>query len=70
MKKDKKTLQVGKVVWVKNCASCHGDMSKGDGSKSKDLDSDPGGFGKKALQRDHLERRQQCRRHGRRCLGV
>lgn len=50
VKPDKKSLMLGKVVWDKNCASCHGDKGKGDGSKSKDLDSDPGDFSTAAFQ--------------------
>jgi len=32
----------GKVVWAKECASCHGDKGKGDGTAVKDLEKKPG----------------------------
>lgn len=32
----------GKVVWSKECASCHGDKGKGDGPAVKDLEKKPG----------------------------
>lgn len=31
----------GKVVWTKECASCHGDKGKGDGPAVKDLEKKP-----------------------------
>lgn len=36
------SLTKGKAVWAKECASCHGDKGKGDGSAVKDLEKKPG----------------------------
>lgn len=36
------SLVKGKAVWAKECASCHGDKGKGDGSAVKDLEKKPG----------------------------
>lgn len=36
------SLAQGKVVYVKECASCHGDKGKGDGPAVKDLEKKPG----------------------------
>jgi mono/diheme cytochrome c family protein len=35
------SLAKGKVVWAKECASCHGDKGKGDGPAVKDLEKKP-----------------------------
>ena len=35
------SLAKGKPVWVKECASCHGDKGKGDGPAVKDLEKKP-----------------------------
>lgn len=35
------SLEKGKAVYVKECASCHGDTGKGDGSAVKDLEKKP-----------------------------
>ena len=35
------SLARGKTVWVKECASCHGDKGKGDGPAVKDLEKKP-----------------------------
>ena len=35
------SLAKGKTVWVKECASCHGDKGKGDGPAVKDLEKKP-----------------------------
>lgn len=35
------SLAKGKGVWVKECASCHGDKGKGDGPAVKDLEKKP-----------------------------
>jgi len=35
------SLAKGKAVWVKECASCHGDKGKGDGPAVKDLEKKP-----------------------------
>ena len=36
------SLGKGKAVYVKECASCHGDKGKGDGPAAKDLEKKPG----------------------------
>jgi mono/diheme cytochrome c family protein len=36
------SLTKGKAVYVKECASCHGDKGKGDGPAVKDLERKPG----------------------------
>lgn len=36
------SIAQGKVVYVKECASCHGDKGKGDGPAVKDLEKKPG----------------------------
>ena len=36
------SLAKGKSVYVKECASCHGDKGKGDGPAVKDLEKKPG----------------------------
>jgi len=38
---DAASLEKGKAVYVKECASCHGDTGKGDGSAVKDLEKKP-----------------------------
>jgi mono/diheme cytochrome c family protein len=35
------SLEKGKTVYMKECASCHGDAGKGDGSAVKDLEKKP-----------------------------
>jgi len=35
------SLEKGKVVYAKECVSCHGDTGKGDGSAVKDLEKKP-----------------------------
>lgn len=35
------SIEKGKAVYVKECASCHGDSGKGDGSAVKDLEKKP-----------------------------
>ncbi len=36
------SLERGKALYVKECASCHGDKGKGDGPAAKDLEKHPG----------------------------
>lgn len=38
---DALSLEKGKAVYVKECASCHGGTGKGDGSAVKDLEKKP-----------------------------
>lgn len=39
---DAASIAAGKKVWMKECASCHGNTGKGDGEKSKELAKNPG----------------------------
>lgn len=39
---DDLSLARGKALYVKECASCHGDKGKGDGPGAKDLEKKPG----------------------------
>lgn len=41
---DEVSLKDGKTLYTKHCESCHGKKGKGDGSKSAQLDTDPGNF--------------------------
>jgi mono/diheme cytochrome c family protein len=43
------SLAAGKVLYVKNCLSCHGDTGKGNGPAAKDLDKSPGDLSKPVL---------------------
>ena len=47
---DATTIAAGKVVYVKECQSCHGKKGKGDGPSAKDLDIPAGDFTKAAMQ--------------------
>jgi mono/diheme cytochrome c family protein len=38
------SLKIGKRLWKKHCASCHGNEGLGDGSKAKQLDTPAGDF--------------------------
>ena len=38
------SIKVGRMVYNKNCASCHGRTGLGDGSKARGLDTHPGDF--------------------------
>lgn len=35
------SLARGREIWIKECASCHGDQGRGDGSAVKDLEVKP-----------------------------
>lgn len=39
-------MTVGKMLYNKNCKSCHGNKGLGDGPKAKNLDTFPGDFSK------------------------
>ena len=38
------SVKVGRMVYNKNCASCHGKTGLGDGTKARGLDTFPGDF--------------------------
>ncbi|PIZ05910.1 MAG: cytochrome C [Flavobacteriales bacterium CG_4_10_14_0_8_um_filter_32_5] len=41
---DKENLAIGKTLYAKHCASCHGKKGLGDGSKAPELKGDLGDF--------------------------
>ena len=47
---DAKSLDAGKLLYIKNCNDCHGKKGKGDGPKSGDLDKSPKDFTKEQFQ--------------------
>lgn len=50
VKSDATSLAKGKELYTKFCKSCHGVAGKGDGPKSKELDTPSGDFTEKAFQ--------------------
>jgi mono/diheme cytochrome c family protein len=50
VKSDAATLANGKTLFTQYCKSCHGSTGKGDGPKSKELDTPTGDFTEKAFQ--------------------
>jgi mono/diheme cytochrome c family protein len=50
VKSDNTTLAKGKELFTKHCKSCHGATGKGDGPKSKELDTPTGDFTDKSFQ--------------------
>ena len=44
VKADAESVQVGKNLYMKMCASCHGKTGKGDGPKARTLDTYSGDF--------------------------
>lgn len=44
VKADGESLSLGKSLYVKHCASCHGKSGRGDGSKAAQLDTPSGDF--------------------------
>ena len=44
------SINAGKALYNKNCASCHGKTGLGDGAKAKGLDTFPGDFSKGEFQ--------------------
>lgn len=51
---DAASLELGKIVYTKECASCHGDTGVGDGPAAKNLEVHPGDLTKPSVaeQRD------------------
>jgi mono/diheme cytochrome c family protein len=43
-KADALSIKDGKEIYNKSCKSCHGDLGKGDGTKSRNLDISCGDF--------------------------
>jgi mono/diheme cytochrome c family protein len=43
-KADAESLQIGKMAYNKNCASCHGKLGLGDGPKARTLETPSGDF--------------------------
>ena len=41
---DAESVKVGRMLYNKNCASCHGKTGLGDGTKARGLDTFPGDF--------------------------
>lgn len=50
VKADEASINAGKVLYNKNCASCHGKMGLGDGPKARGLETFPGDFSKSEYQ--------------------
>jgi mono/diheme cytochrome c family protein len=47
---DKESLKIGKRLWKKHCASCHGSDGLGDGSKAANLETSAGDFSSEGFQ--------------------
>ncbi len=43
-------VDIAKALYEKHCKSCHGKVGLGDGSKSKELDTEPGDFSSAKFQ--------------------
>ena len=50
VKADDESIKVGRMLYNKNCASCHGKTGLGDGPKARGLDTFPGDFSGAAYQ--------------------
>jgi mono/diheme cytochrome c family protein len=50
VKSNAESVAAGKTLWQQNCASCHGKMGKGDGSKAAQLKSPMIDFSTAAFQ--------------------
>jgi mono/diheme cytochrome c family protein len=44
------SVKMGRMLYTKNCASCHGKTGLGDGSKARGLDTHPGDMSGSAYQ--------------------
>ncbi len=51
VKTDDASVKAGKVLYDKNCASCHGKAGLGDGPKARGLETFPGDFSKADFQK-------------------
>lgn len=49
-KADAESVQMGGMIYKKNCSSCHGKIGLGDGVKAKTLDTPSGDFSSEAFQ--------------------
>ncbi|MEA1786543.1 cytochrome c [Arenibacter sp. GZD96] len=49
--KDKENLAIGKALYAKQCASCHGKKGWGDGPKAKEMKGDLGDFSAASTQK-------------------
>jgi mono/diheme cytochrome c family protein len=47
---DDASIKVGRMLYTKNCASCHGKTGLGDGTKARGLDTHPGDMSGSAYQ--------------------
>ncbi len=47
---DDESMKTGRLLYTKNCASCHGRAGLGDGVKARGLDTHPGDFSGDAFQ--------------------
>lgn len=47
---DAASIAEGKALWATHCKSCHGNKGKGDGTKAKELKTEPGDFTKPDVQ--------------------
>lgn len=50
VKSDEASINTGKLLYNKNCASCHGKTGLGDGPKARGLEIFPGDFSKAEYQ--------------------
>lgn len=50
VKADAESLEIGKMLYNKNCASCHGKAGLGDGPKARMLETHAGDFSGKFYQ--------------------
>lgn len=46
---DDKSIATGKVLYARECLSCHGNAGKGDGPAAKDLEKNPGDLSKPTM---------------------
>ena len=51
VKTDAAAIAEGKALWTKHCASCHGKIGHGDGTKAAQLKTEPGNFSSPAVQK-------------------